>query len=376
MRDWLSAVTEKTAVIMLSTVNRASIEATSLARNVQADQGRTLWRAAFHRWRSDGESADPSGSAESLDSADPAGAADARPGDTAYVVASWSSASLNPTPSGKRSATLEPSSSGRSAGSGRSVSSRCPVSDGRLEDIPGSSHGVDHRLPASVDLLAQVGDVELDDVGLAAEVVVPHAVEDLRLGEHALRVAHEVAQQLELRCGQVDLLAAAPDLVAVLVESQVTDDEHGVGGRHGDRRATHERSDAGDDLLEGERLGDVVVAAGGQTRDAVLDGVLGGEEEDGHVAVVGTHAPEHLEPVEVGKHHVEHDRVGVELTGRAHGLHAGAGGSHLPPLVTQGHPEQLGEVHLVVDDEDPHRGAVDSLEPRGRGLGLLAHVIQ
>src|SRR5450759_1465412 len=35
-----------------------------------------------------------------------------------------------------------------------------------------------------------------------------------------------------------------------------------------------------DDLLEAERLGHVVVAAGGQTRDAVLDGVLGGQEQD------------------------------------------------------------------------------------------------
>src|SRR5689334_1919727 len=149
------ATTVKAPVRRLRSVKRTSIEATSLARNVQADQGRTLWRAAFHRWRSDGESADPLGSAVSLDAADPAGAADARPGDTAYVVASWSSASLNPTPSGKRSATLEPSSSGRSAGSGRSVSSRCPVSDCWLEDIPSSSHGVDHRLPPGVDLLAQ-----------------------------------------------------------------------------------------------------------------------------------------------------------------------------------------------------------------------------
>ena len=38
---------------------------------------------------------------------------------------------------------------------------------------------------AGVDLAAQIGDVGLDDVGVAAEVVVPHVVEDLRLGQHA-----------------------------------------------------------------------------------------------------------------------------------------------------------------------------------------------
>src|SRR5437667_2652043 len=55
------------------------------------------------------------------------------------------------------------------------------------EDISGPAQSVDHRSPACVDLLAQVRDVELDDVGLATEVVVPDAVEDLRLAQHPAR---------------------------------------------------------------------------------------------------------------------------------------------------------------------------------------------
>src|SRR5207342_376240 len=75
--------------------------------------------------------------------------------------------------------------SGTSSAVAGAASSR---SAGGLEDIAHASHGVDHRLTAGVDLLAQVGDVQLDDVGLAAEVVVPDAVEDLRLGQHPLGV--------------------------------------------------------------------------------------------------------------------------------------------------------------------------------------------
>src|SRR4051794_7904493 len=52
-------------------------------------------------------------------------------------------------------------------------------SAGRLEDISRSAHRVDHRCSAGVDLLPQVGDVQLDDVGLSAEVVVPDPVQDL-----------------------------------------------------------------------------------------------------------------------------------------------------------------------------------------------------
>jgi hypothetical protein len=40
---------------------------------------------------------------------------------------------------------------------------------------------VDQGRPAGIDLLAQVGDVEFDDVGLAAEVVLSDVVQDCAL---------------------------------------------------------------------------------------------------------------------------------------------------------------------------------------------------
>src|SRR4051794_40487246 len=55
-------------------------------------------------------------------------------------------------------------------------------SRGGFEDITEAPHGVDHRLPSRIDLLPQIRDVQLGDVGLTAEIVVPDPVEDLRLG--------------------------------------------------------------------------------------------------------------------------------------------------------------------------------------------------
>ena len=64
------------------------------------------------------------------------------------------------------------------------------------------------------------------------EVVVPDVVEDLRLGQHPVGVAHEVAQQLELGGGQRDRLAGLPHLVAVVVEFDVGEGRAGgVGSR-------------------------------------------------------------------------------------------------------------------------------------------------
>ena len=183
--------------------------------------------------------------------------------------------------------------------------------------------------------------------------------------QHPLRVAHQVAQQLELGGREVHLVAAPGDLVAVLVHRQVAHDEQRAALVGRDRGAPHQRAQPRDDLLEAERLGDVVVAAGGEPGDAVLDGVLRGEEQHRHVRVVAAHPAQHLEPVEVGEHHVEHDGIRAEVLRGPHGGQPAGGGAHLPPLVAQGHREQLGEVRLVVDHEHPNRAAVGSLEGWG-----------
>src|SRR5205807_10121406 len=67
-------------------------------------------------------------------------------------------------------------------GSPRAVGSGARTSCRReLQDVADTPHRVDQVGLPRVDLLAQVADVRLDDVRLAAEVVVPDMVEDLLL---------------------------------------------------------------------------------------------------------------------------------------------------------------------------------------------------
>ena len=65
-------------------------------------------------------------------------------------------------------------------------------------------------------------------------------------------------------------VAAAGDLVAVLVEHQIADDDLGAARLAGHAGAPQQRAQPQHHLFEAERLGDVVVAAGGQPGDAVL----------------------------------------------------------------------------------------------------------
>ena len=70
---------------------------------------------------------------------------------------------------------------------------------------------------------------------------------------------------------------------------------------------------AGQHLLERERFGDVVVAAGGDAGDPVLDRVAGGQEQHAHRRVRLAQVAQHLQAGHVGQHDVEHDDLRVVL---------------------------------------------------------------
>src|SRR6478672_1783646 len=88
---------------------------------------------------------------------------------------------------------------------------------GLAERVADEPHRLDQRRAERIELLAQVADVGLDDVRVAAEVVVPHVVEDLALCQHPARIQHQEPEQLELGAGELDRLVATAHLTGLLV---------------------------------------------------------------------------------------------------------------------------------------------------------------
>src|SRR5438045_1855042 len=67
------------------------------------------------------------------------------------------------------------------------------------------AHRMDQaRLAVSLELLPQVADIDLDQVRLAAEVVVPDPIEDHLARQYPARVVQEERQQLVLLGRQLD----------------------------------------------------------------------------------------------------------------------------------------------------------------------------
>jgi hypothetical protein len=182
------------------------------------------------------------------------------------------------------------------------------------KDEPDPAHRVqDARLTARLELAAQVADEDVGDVrprveGVAPDLLVqPAAIDDL------VGVVHEEAQQLELAAGEVEVAIAARGAVGARVEAQVAGlDDLVLAGR----AAAQQRVQARSDLRERERLDHVVVGAGLQAADAVVDLVARGEHADRHFVAGLAQALEHLEAVEVGHAQVQEDDGGVHPGGR------------------------------------------------------------
>ena len=77
-----------------------------------------------------------------------------------------------------------------------------------------------------------------------------------------------------------------------------------------------QRAQACEQLLDGERLGQVVVGSGVQADHTVADAVERSQHQDRHAVAGPAGRTAHAEPVQIGQPHVEDDQVGL-LAARA-----------------------------------------------------------
>jgi hypothetical protein len=126
--------------------------------------------------------------------------------------------------------------------------------------------------------------------------------------------------------------------------------------------APDDRPDARDQLARREGLGDVVVGAQLEAEHlvALLDTARHHDHGDRRRVGVLLEPAADLPAVELGHHDVEQDDVRPGLPGAPEGVGAVGDARHLPAFLRQVVADQLGDVGLVLDDEDP-------AEPLGAG---------
>src|SRR6185369_4921414 len=112
--------------------------------------------------------------------------------------------------------------------------------------------------------LADSGDEHLNRVRIAIEILVVNVLDQLGATDHLALVVHEVGEELVLLRGELDRLAALGHFAGARVEANVAGVEL---ARRVPRGAADQGAEAGDQFLRLERLSEIIVGTGVETRD-------------------------------------------------------------------------------------------------------------
>src|SRR5918999_351758 len=210
-------------------------------------------------------------------------------------------------------------------------------------------HGLDHRRRA--ELPAQAEDGHADRVRERVGVLVPHPGDELVVRHHAAARRHQGLEDGELLGRQVDRAAVALDGVSGGVELEVAGAQ---GGREWRVRAAGQGVEAGDELVEGERLGHVVVGAEREAVHEVLRAGGSGEHQHPGVVVLVAERAAHLVAVHDREVAVEHHDVVAVQARLVESGGAVVGDVDGHALAAQPARDGVRDPAFVLGDEHPH----------------------
>ena len=207
-------------------------------------------------------------------------------------------------------------------------------------------------------------DVHFD--GVAFDLVPPRIQSLLELlpRQHAAGVQHEFLQQVELLCLKVHRTSIEHDLACRSIEMKRADGE--------DRRrlaagASDQRAQSRGQLVEIDGLDDIIVSAGVESLDAVIDGIAGGQNQHRRAQSLSAHLAQHCETIDFRQPQIEHD--GGKRVAAQRQLCRGA--VHDPidiePALAQPRLQRIPQKRIVFDDENAHRDRSSRRDRRGAG---------
>mgnify|MGYP001812014145 CR=1 FL=1 len=148
---------------------------------------------------------------------------------------------------------------------------RAPLASAVTELVSGTANRVQQRpLETLVYFGAKAADMNVNDIRLRIEMVVPDSLEQHRAGDYLAAMTHQVFQQPKLCRFDLQQPATAPDLTLQKIDFEVGNSQRGGIGRFR-VGPPYQRFEPRHQLAESERFDEVVVAAGLQPGDPVID---------------------------------------------------------------------------------------------------------
>src|SRR5215210_4014328 len=170
--------------------------------------------------------------------------------------------------------------------------------------VAGPSHRADQALlPGGVHLLPQVTDIDVDEVGRQAELLVPHAREEEIPGEHPPGISGHKLEQFVFAGRKLYLPVGPSHLPGRGVDLQLSNTEYLVP-----LGPPEQSADAGEQFFYVERFGQVIVGATVEAVYLVERGIAGRQHDNRHPATTLAQPPEDTDPVQTRQHDVEDDQ--------------------------------------------------------------------
>ena len=184
-------------------------------------------------------------------------------------------------------------------------------------------------------------------------VVVPDRGEQLLARADPARMPDQVGEQHRLALREADGDLPAPGLPGHEVEPDASRLDDRVRAL---ARLAEARPDAGQELVEGERLGDVVGGAEVEPFDPVGDLAPGGQHDHRQRRPRAADRREDVDSVFAGQHPVEDDEVRLGAEGEP--LAADPVGGNRDAIALRFEPshQEVGDPRLVLNDQDLHPG--------------------
>ena len=195
----------------------------------------------------------------------------------------------------------------------------------------------------------------------AVLLVAPHRDLQLAAGEHAFGLGEQFGDQAQGLRGQGEGAAVQAQLLGGGVEAERAVLQQRLGWPCG--IAPRQRQQAHLELLQCERLHQVVVAAGLEAEQLVFQRVARGQHQDRRGAPFGAQPACEREAVAVGQVAVEHQGVERAAREQRRGRRDRAGVVALVAARLEVVVEVLGDGAVVFDDEQVHRTAFRSGPP-------------
>src|ERR1700688_4475422 len=191
------------------------------------------------------------------------------------------------------------------------ISATLKVDDAKVlarstETVPDAANRMDQRIGLlAVDFATHAPDIDVDNICRGIEMKIPDMLQQHGAGYHAAFVMHQILQKLKLPRQEGDVLAAPADGPRHQVDREIADTQDGF--LDDGVAASAERLDACQQLDERERFHQIVVAAGTQAANPVVDFSERADDQYGCRDAVVTQLTHDRNAVDVRKHAVDRD---------------------------------------------------------------------